>query len=72
MTLPSWVFKGTVMAGKPNYRFERLQRERTKAAKKAARLEAKKAKKRQDDEGLVLDPGDNHETSQDDEQLPTD
>jgi len=32
------------MARKPNYKFERLQRERAKAAKKAARLEAKKNK----------------------------
>ena len=30
------------MARKPNYRFERLERERAKAAKKIARLEAKK------------------------------
>ncbi len=30
------------MARKPNYRFERLERERAKAAKKAARLKAKK------------------------------
>jgi hypothetical protein len=29
------------MARKPNYRFERLERERTKAAKKAARAKAK-------------------------------
>ena len=32
------------MPRKPNYKFERLERERTKAAKKAARLEAKKEK----------------------------
>ncbi len=30
------------MARKPNYNFERLERERAKAAKKAARLEAKR------------------------------
>ena len=37
------------MARKPNYRFERHEREKAKAAKKAARLEAKKerAEKRQ-------------------------
>ncbi len=29
------------MARKPNYRFERFERERSKAAKKAARLEAR-------------------------------
>ncbi len=32
------------MARTPNYKFERLERERAKAAKKAARLEAKKEK----------------------------
>ena len=32
------------MARKPNYNFERLERERAKAAKKAARLEAKRDK----------------------------
>lgn len=32
------------MARKPNYRFERMERERVKAAKKAARLEAKRLK----------------------------
>jgi hypothetical protein len=33
------------MARKPNYRFERFERERTKAAKKAARAQAKADKK---------------------------
>ena len=32
------------MARKPNYNFERKERERAKAAKKAARLEAKRDK----------------------------
>ncbi len=32
------------MARKPNYKFERLERDRAKAAKKAARLKAKKEK----------------------------
>ncbi len=32
------------MAQKPNYKWERMERERAKAAKKAARLEAKKEK----------------------------
>ena len=30
------------MVGKPNYKFERLERDRAKAAKKAARRDAKK------------------------------
>ncbi|MBT5267305.1 MAG: hypothetical protein HOL85_20900 [Rhodospirillaceae bacterium] len=30
------------MARKPNYKFERMERDRAKAAKKAARAEAKK------------------------------
>ena len=33
------------MPRKPNYRFERMERERTKAAKKAARAQAKADKK---------------------------
>jgi hypothetical protein len=41
------------MARKPNYRFERFERERQKAAKKAERLNAKRekaaAKKTEDD-----------------------
>ena len=32
------------MARKPNYKFERLERERAKAAKKAERLKAKQEK----------------------------
>jgi len=46
------------MARKPNYKFERLQRERAKAAKKAARLEAKKNKaatKTEDGEAPLTD-----------------
>ena len=35
------------MPRKPNYKFERMSRERNKAAKKAARLEAKKEKAEQ-------------------------
>ena len=34
------------MPRKPNYRFERFERERTKAAKKAARAQAKADKKK--------------------------
>lgn len=41
------------MAGKPNYKFERLQRERAKAEKKAARLEAKRAKSKTPEDGAV-------------------
>jgi len=33
------------MARKPNYRFERMERDRLKAAKKAARAEAKRLEK---------------------------
>jgi hypothetical protein len=46
------------MARKPNYRFERLERQRAKAAKKAARLEAnreKVAKRKAEHAGLELD-----------------
>lgn len=32
------------MPRKPNYKFERMERDRVKAAKKAARLEAKREK----------------------------
>ena len=35
------------MARKPNYRFERFERERTRAAKKAARAQAKADRKRE-------------------------
>ena len=35
------------MARKPNYRFERMERERNKAAKKAARQAAKKERTEQ-------------------------
>ena len=44
------------MARKPNYKFERIERDRQKAAKKAARLEAKREKsdlKKAETEGLV-------------------
>jgi hypothetical protein len=34
-----------IMPRKPNYRFERFERERTRAAKKAARAQAKADKK---------------------------
>ena len=39
------------MPRKPNYRFERFERERTRAAKKAARAQAKADKKAKTTEG---------------------
>ncbi len=45
------------MARKPNYNFERMERERAKAAKKAARLEAKREraeKRKAENAGLEL------------------
>ena len=48
------------MAHKPNYKLKRLERQRAKAAKKSARLEAKMEKtekRRAEDAGL--DPADN-------------
>ncbi len=45
------------MARRPNYKSERLERQRAKAAKKAARLEAKKEraeKGKAENAGLVL------------------
>lgn len=44
------------MARKPNYRFERHERERIKAEKKAARAEAKAEKKAVKDTGEEPDP----------------
>lgn len=38
---PTGAIERRSMARKPNYRFERLERERTRAAKKAARAKAK-------------------------------
>ena len=40
------------MPRKPNYRFERFEREKSKAAKKAARLEAKREKAAEKKAGL--------------------
>ena len=48
------------MPRKPNYKFERLERERAKAAKKATRLEAKKEKadkRKAENAGLDLADG---------------
>lgn len=41
------------MPRKPNYRFERFERERTRAAKKAARAQAKADKKAKAAEGSM-------------------
>ncbi len=47
------------MARKPNYKFERLERQRAKAAKKTARLEAKKEKaEKRKAENAGLEPAD--------------
>jgi hypothetical protein len=49
------------MARKPNYRFERLERERTRAAKKAARAKAKAERAEQADPAKQ-EPGTDAET----------
>ncbi len=55
------------MPRKPNYKFERMERDRAKAAKKAARLEAKRekaAQKKEDgDSGPEMAPLDDTPTS---------
>jgi hypothetical protein len=60
------------MARKPNYRFERFERERTRAAKKAARAQAKADKKAKaaevshdagPDDEAAADPEDDDPTS---------
>jgi len=62
------------MARKPNYNFERMERERAKAAKKAARLGAKreKAEKRKaENAGITLaDDGFAKEPPQQDDSDP--
>ena len=49
------------MPRKPNYRFERFERDRAKAAKKAARLKAKQEKaeqkKAEEENSVTGDPG---------------
>jgi hypothetical protein len=47
---------GEPMAKKPNYRFERSERERQKAAKKAARLAAKQEKNEPQTDGETAPP----------------
>ena len=44
------------MARKPNYRFERFERERTRAAKKAERAQAKAEKKEAEAKAKEGDP----------------
>lgn len=47
------------MPKSPNYKFERMERDRQKAAKKAARLEAKKEKadlKKAEEEEPIVQP----------------
>ncbi len=44
------------MARRPNYKFERLERDRAKAAKKAARLKAKQEKAEQKKTGEAEQP----------------
>jgi len=55
--MPSPSLSEEAMARKPNYRFERSEREKNKALKKAERLRAKtekaEAKKRGDDNDAV-------------------
>lgn len=50
------------MARKPNFNFERQERDRAKAAKKAAKIEAKGAKKGED--GLGSDEADANPATQ--------
>ena len=59
------------MARKPNYKFERMERERVKSAKKAARLEAKKEKAEKRKAGITsLDPVDDEESDSPEESFP--
>jgi len=56
------------MARKPNYQFERMERQRAKASKKAMRLEAKRKKAEEskvDDEELGLTDGESGDSSED-------
>lgn len=58
------------MPRKPNYKFERLERQKAKAAKKAARLEAKMEKsdkRKTDDDGLTPVDGDTAAPSESDD-----
>ena len=54
----------TRMPRKPNYRFERSQREKNKAAKKAERLRAKAEKSPQKDAEVNEGPDQNHPDQQ--------
>jgi len=50
---------GITLPRKPNYKFERLERDRAKAAKKAARLKAKSDRKLDpsNEEGVAAEAG---------------
>jgi hypothetical protein len=49
------------MARKPNYRFERHERERAKATKKAAKTEAKAQKNQKKTEPVAADEASDHQ-----------
>ncbi len=53
------------MARKPNYRFERFERERTRAAKKAERAQAKAEKKEAEAKAKEGDPAAGQESTPD-------
>ncbi|WPZ36995.1 hypothetical protein T8K17_12750 [Thalassobaculum sp. OXR-137] len=59
------------MAAKPNYNFERRERERLKAEKKAKRLADKKRAVEGEPEGASEDSNDQAETPSTDEQSST-
>jgi hypothetical protein len=53
-----------VAARKPNYNFERKERERVKAAKKAARMEAKRAKAEKGNDEIAFPDSNNRSTGE--------
>ncbi len=61
------------MARKPNYQFERMERQRAKASKKAMRLEAKRKKaeeSRAGDDGLESPDGESGDTPEEQPNRP--
>jgi hypothetical protein len=60
------------MPRKPNYRFERFERERTRAAKKAARAQAKADKKKAGADATDHDPSGETSSAQGDESQTSD
>jgi hypothetical protein len=58
------------MPRKPNYRFERFERERTRAAKKAARAQAKADKKKAAEGPTEHDLSREARSGPDDDQTP--